>query len=54
MTGMVIAVLLLLLFAVDLSLGIPFRKVSMAMDITMLVAAVLLGFASFQTLREQI
>lgn len=56
MSGMVVAILIALLFLVDLaapSAYAPFRKANMMMDIAMLVCAVLLGLASWLTFREQ-
>ena len=52
--GMVIAVLLLFLFGLDLALGIPFGSASGMMDIGFLVAAVILGYLSWATFREQV
>lgn len=51
--GMVIAVLLLLIFALDLAAGIPFARVSMMMDIAFVVCAAVLGFLSYTTFLEQ-
>ena len=51
--GMVVAVLLLLIFALDLLAGVPFGGVSMMMDISFIVCAGILGFLSFTTFREQ-
>ena len=50
--GMVIAVLILILFALDLILGIPFKKASLAMDIAFVVCALGLAFLSWSTLRD--
>ncbi len=52
-TGITIAVLLLLVFGIDLGLAFPFKGVSVVMDVTMLVSAVILGLLSWLTLREQ-
>ncbi|NUQ62629.1 MAG: hypothetical protein HUU20_09080 [Pirellulales bacterium] len=52
--GMVIALLLLILFGLDLALGIPFSKASSAMDIGLIVAAAILGYLSWATFREQL
>ena len=41
--GMVVAVLLLLVYGLDLSIEFPFRRVSMPMDIGGVVASVILG-----------
>jgi hypothetical protein len=50
--GMVIAVLILILFALDLILGIPFKKASLAMDIAFVLCALGLAFLSWSTLRD--
>ena len=51
--GMVVAGLLGLVFALDLALGIPFEGASMGMDVGALIAALILGYISFSTFREQ-
>lgn len=51
-TGTVIAVLLLLIFGIDIAVGFPFKGVSPMMDIGMIVAAIFLGYMSWSTLRE--
>ena len=51
--GAVIAVLLVLIFGLDLALKIPFKRASIVMDIGFLVCAGLLGFISWTTLKEQ-
>jgi hypothetical protein len=53
MTGMVIAILILVLFLLDLAVAFPFRRISMPMDITFVLCAVGLGYISWSTLREQ-
>ena len=53
-TGTVIAALLLALFGFDLAIGFPLGGVNSMMDIGMLVAAVMLGYGSWHTLREQV
>ncbi|MEN6405178.1 MAG: hypothetical protein ABFC77_01780 [Thermoguttaceae bacterium] len=53
LAGAVVAVLLLLVFGLDLGLKFPFHRDSLAMDIGMLVSAVALGYASWTTIREQ-
>jgi len=52
--GIAVAVLLLLLFGLDLSLGIPFGQESVAMDVGFIICALALGYISWSTLREQI
>ena len=51
--GAVIAVLLVLVFGLDLAVKIPFKRASLLMDIGFLVAAALLAFISWTTLKEQ-
>jgi hypothetical protein len=51
-TGMVVAVLLLLIFGLDLGLGFPFKKSSMMMDIGFLVCSAILAYMSWSTYRE--
>ncbi|MEW4454037.1 hypothetical protein AB1L30_15295 [Bremerella sp. JC817] len=51
--GMGVAVLLLLIFALDLLAGVPFGGVSWMMDISFIVCAGILGFLAFTTFREQ-
>jgi hypothetical protein len=51
--GMAVAAILLLLFGLDLALGIPFGKMSMMMNVGYLVCAVVLGYLSWSTYREQ-
>lgn len=53
MTGLVVAGLIAILFAVDLFTGIPFHAAVPAMNIAILVSAILLGVISWFTLREQ-
>jgi hypothetical protein len=53
LSGMVVAILIAVLFTVDLALGTPFRRASVVMDASLIVAAILLGLASWMTLREQ-
>jgi hypothetical protein len=52
MTGMVIAILILVLFLLDLAVAFPFRRVSPMMDILFVLCAVGLGFISWSTLKE--
>jgi len=51
--GMAVAAILLLLFGLDLALGIPFGKMSMMMNVGYLVCAVVLAYLSWSTYREQ-
>lgn len=50
--GMVVSGLVALVFAVDLAVGIPFDKASILMDVGAIVAAALLGYLSWDALRE--
>jgi hypothetical protein len=52
-SGMVVAVLLLLPFGLDLALQFPFGRASMAMDIAFVVCAAMLGYMSWSAFREQ-
>jgi hypothetical protein len=52
-SGLVVAGLVLILFTADLAVGIPFRRASVMMDVSLLASAVLLGLISWFTLREQ-
>ena len=51
--GMVIAGLLVILFGLDLAIGIPFGKTSAVMSIGFIVCAAILGYVSWSTFREQ-
>jgi len=53
MTGIAVAILIILLFAVDLAVALPFKRASIIMDVSLLVSAALLGLISWMTLREQ-
>ncbi len=53
MTGMVIAILILVLFLLDLAVAFPFNRVNGFMDAMFVVCALGLGFLSWATLREQ-
>ena len=53
MSGLVVAGLVIILFAADLAVGIPFRRASVVMDVSLLASAALLGLISWFTLREQ-
>ncbi len=50
--AMVIAVLVLVLFALDLAVGIPFRKANMMLDIVFTISALGLGYISWSTFNE--
>ena len=51
--GTVVAVLLLLVFGVDLALKFPFGRVSWLMDVGLIVCSAVLGYLSWMTFREQ-
>ncbi len=53
LTGMVIAILILVLFLLDLAVKFPFQRINAVMDITFVLCAIGLGFISWTTLREQ-
>jgi len=53
LVGSVVAVLLFLVFGLDLLSGFPFRRESMTMDIGCLVCSICLGYMSWTTIREQ-
>ncbi len=50
--GMVIAVLILLLFLVDLAIGFPFHRAYWLMDALFVVCAGILGYLSWSTFAE--
>ena len=51
--GMVVAVLVLLVFGLDIGMGFPFGKINQIMDIVMIVCAAILGYISWSTLKEE-
>ena len=60
MAGMVIAILVFILFLLDLVFGLvgpvwlsPFKSASPLMDIAFVICAMALGFLSWMTFREQ-
>jgi len=50
--GMAIAGLLVLMFGLDLALGIPFGRPSMFMDVALLICGGALAYMSWTTYRE--
>lgn len=54
MVGMAVAIILALLFLLDLIAGIPFSRASFTMDVLMLLCAAGLGYVSWATFREQV
>ena len=51
--GMVVSIIFLLVFSLDLALGMPFGGASMIADIGFIVCALMLGYMSWSTYREQ-
>jgi hypothetical protein len=51
-SGMVVAGLLLVIFLLDVSLGIPFKKASLAMDVGFIICSLALAYLSWSTFRE--
>jgi hypothetical protein len=51
--GMVVAVILLLIFTLDLALEMPFGRASLVADIGFIICGLLLGYMSWLTYREQ-
>jgi hypothetical protein len=51
--GMVVAIVFLLVFALDLALKMPFGRASMFADIGFIICALALGYMSWTTYREQ-
>jgi hypothetical protein len=49
--GAVVAILLLLVFGIDLGLTIPFGRASMLIDIGMVLCSGMLGYISWATFR---
>lgn len=52
-SGIVVAVVLLLLFGLDLAIQFPFSRKSPAIDIGFVIAASILAYLSWSTFREQ-
>ena len=53
LTGMVIAIVVALLFLLDLIIKIPFQRANLVMDVVFVICAGTLGFISWTTFREQ-
>ena len=51
-SGIATAAMLLILFSLDLALGVPFKKADTLLDIIFMVSSTGLGFISWLTLRE--
>ncbi len=52
--GTVVAVLLLLVFGLDLAIGFPFNGASKLMNIFFIICSGILGYLSWTTMREQV
>lgn len=52
--ALVVAVLLLIMFGLDVAMGMPFSGHSKAMDIGFIIASAVLGYLGWSTLREQV
>jgi hypothetical protein len=50
--GFVVAIVLLLVFGLDLAVKIPFDRISMVTDILFVLASLALGVVSWMTFRE--
>jgi hypothetical protein len=50
---MVVAVLVLILFSLDLAIAMPFNRASMTLDIVFVISAAILAYLSWTTLKEQ-
>lgn len=53
LTGMVIAIVVCLLFLLDLIIKVPFQRANLVMDLVFVLCAGTLGFISWTTFREQ-
>ena len=51
--GMVVSIVFLLVFTLDLAFGMPFGGASLIADIGFIICALLLGYMSWTTYREQ-
>ncbi|MBN2293586.1 MAG: hypothetical protein JXM70_14245 [Pirellulales bacterium] len=52
--GIVVSALLLLVFGLDLAVGIPFKGANTIMSISFIISSAILGYLSWTTLREQV
>lgn len=50
--GMVVAVLVLLVFGMDVATGFPFNGASTLMDILLILCSLILGYLGWATLRQ--
>ena len=51
-SGMVVAGLLLLIFILDLAIGMPFKGASMLMDVGFIICSLALAYLSWSTWRD--
>jgi hypothetical protein len=51
-TGMVVAILVFLLFLVDLAIAMPFDRASMSLDVVFIISSLALAYMSWSTLKE--
>jgi hypothetical protein len=51
--GMVVAVLIFCLFAVDLAIRMPFERASGLLDTTLIICSAILGYLSWSAYKEQ-
>ena len=52
--GVVVAILLLLISGLDAAIEVPFGRVSLMMDIGLILCSAVLGYLSWTTLQEQV
>lgn len=50
--GLVVSGCLLLLFGLDLAIGVPFRRIDKTMEISFVISALVLGYLSWTTYRD--
>ena len=51
--GMLVAILILLVFVLDLAISLPFGKANPTMDVCLILAGAMLLYLSFAAYREQ-
>ena len=50
--GLTVSALVLLIFSLDMALGIPFQSASSTMDVGFIICSLVLGYLSWSTMRE--
>jgi hypothetical protein len=50
--ALLVALVLLLVFGLDLGIGVPFNKASVTMDVGFVICSLILAYQSFTTFRE--